>query len=75
MRTYIYNKASQKCPKAPLRGSVSIYNYASYAARNTPPPKMVGINVLCAYEVIPLFTHTLTIFIKPFPRIKLFVII
>ena len=49
MRTYIYNKASQKCPKAPLRGSVSIYNYASYAARNTPP-KMVCINMLTSLQ-------------------------
>lgn len=51
MRTYIYNKASQKCPKAPLRGSVSIYNYASYAARNTPP-KTVGINMLAPLLIL-----------------------
>ena len=31
--------------KAPLEGFVSIYNYASYAARNTPP-KTVGISTL-----------------------------
>lgn len=57
MRAYIYNKASQKCPKAPLEGRrarrleesnqgfVSIYNYASYAVCNTPP-KMVYISTL-----------------------------
>ena len=35
-----YSKASQRCPQAPLRGSVSVYNYASYAVRNTPPKTM-----------------------------------
>ena len=49
MRTYIYDKAFQRCPKAPLEGFVSIYNYASYAARNTPP-KMVGISMLTSLQ-------------------------
>lgn len=46
-RAYRHSKAFQRCPKAPLEGFVSIYNYASYAARNTsPPPKTVGISTL-----------------------------
>lgn len=66
MRTYIYNKASQKCSKAPQGGFVSTCNYVSYTPSKTVVHNKLAPSLVLRgvwYEWLSVILHLFVFFL------------